>query len=208
MRKPVTQPGQRVFLLLHGWTGDENVMWIFTHHFPKDAWIISPRGLYPSPDSGYGWTETRSGLDATIEDYLPAVVRVSEWVSTWAKREAPSSRLTMVGFSQGAALAYAIGLVHPIPVDSIAGLAGFLPVGGDAYAQTRPLKDTPVFVAHGTVDDTVPVERALQAILTLEQAGAKVTYCESAVGHKLGSNCLRRLDEFVTSNTVSRSSGL
>jgi phospholipase/carboxylesterase len=173
-------------------------MWVFAHHFPKDAWILAPRGLYQSPDSGYGWTETRSGLLATIQDFLPAVEHVSEWVKAWVNQELPSAKLTLIGFSQGAALSYCIGLINPQMIDSIAGLAGFLPIGSDAYAQYRPLNNTPVFVAHGTRDETVPINRARQAVLILKDAGAKVTYCESDVGHKLGANCLHSLDEFVT----------
>ena len=34
-----------VILLLHGWTGDENSMWIFASRLPDQAILISPRGL-------------------------------------------------------------------------------------------------------------------------------------------------------------------
>lgn len=44
-----------VLLLLHGWTGDENVMWIFASRLPGNYLMISPRGLYKSPLGGYAW---------------------------------------------------------------------------------------------------------------------------------------------------------
>jgi phospholipase/carboxylesterase len=60
------------------------------------------------------------------------------------------------------------------------------------------LEGKPFFVAHGTRDETVNVERARASIAILEQAGAIVTYCEDEVGHKVSANCLRALREFFT----------
>jgi predicted esterase len=54
----------------------------------------------------------------------------------------------------------------------------------------------PFFVAHGTKDEMVTVDRARASIALLEQAGAHVTYCEDEVGHKVSVNCLRALQKF------------
>jgi predicted esterase len=42
----------------------------------------------------------------------------------------------------------------------------------------------------------VTVDRARASIALLEQAGARVTYCEDEVGHKVSVNCLRALQKF------------
>jgi hypothetical protein len=42
----------------------------------------------------------------------------------------------------------------------------------------------------------VTVDRARASIEVLEQAGAKVTYCEDDVGHKVSITCLRGLKKF------------
>jgi predicted esterase len=54
-------------------------------------------------------------------------------------------------------------------------------------------------VAHGTQDEMVPIDRARASMELLEQAGASITYCEDEVGHKLSSNCLRALEEYLSS---------
>jgi predicted esterase len=61
----------------------------------------------------------------------------------------------------------------------------------------RPLDGKPFFVAHGTLDEMVPVERARQSIAVLEQAGAQVTYCEAEVAHRVSADCLRALKSFL-----------
>jgi predicted esterase len=43
----------------------------------------------------------------------------------------------------------------------------------------------------------VPMAMARHAVQLLEGAGAKVTYCESAVGHKLSADCLKALESYL-----------
>ena len=44
-----------LMLLLHGWTGDENAMWIFANRLPKNVLLVAPRGIYPTALGGYSW---------------------------------------------------------------------------------------------------------------------------------------------------------
>jgi hypothetical protein len=37
-----------VYLMIHGWTGDETVMWLFANRLPLNFLKIAPRGLYPA----------------------------------------------------------------------------------------------------------------------------------------------------------------
>jgi len=53
-----------------------------------------------------------------------------------------------------------------------------------------------VFITHGSKDILVPVDRARQAAELFDLVGAKVTYCEHDVGHKLNASCFRGLEIF------------
>jgi predicted esterase len=102
-----------------------------------------------------------------------------------------------MGFSQGAAMSNLLAFLHPERIRKTGILAGFVPSGLDELVARRPLAGKPFFVAHGTKDETVPVDRARSSIEILEQAGAQVTYCEDEVGHKVSLNCLRALKDFL-----------
>ena len=78
----------------------------------------------------------------------------------------------------------------------MAGLAGFLPDRSEEVIGRRPLEGKSIFVAHGTKDEMVPIERAKSSVDILEKAGGLVTYCEADVGHKLGAECFRELKRF------------
>lgn len=185
-----------VILLLHGWTGDENSMWIFVSRFPKDHLLILPRGLFPAPSNGYGWHPQLQGDSPQVEDFTPSVMRLLDILTPVNFPRGNISSIHLAGFSQGAALAYTLALSHPERVRSIAGLSGFLPESADSLIEKHPLQGKKVFIAHGTRDNLVPVEKARLAASDLEWAGAQVTYCEDNVGHKLSLNCFRGLQAF------------
>jgi phospholipase/carboxylesterase len=185
-----------VVLMLHGWTGDENAMWIFASRLPSGALLLSPRALYDAPGGGYGWHSNKVNAWPWIDDFLPAVEALGNVLTIDNFPAADFSDLSLVGFSQGAALAYSYGLLYPYRVRRLAGLSGFMPDGAQALVRNRPLVDRCIFMAHGIQDELVPVERARSAVELLEMAGAQVTYCEDDVGHKLSRGCFRGLQSF------------
>jgi phospholipase/carboxylesterase len=188
-----------VLLLLHGWTGDENSMWIFESRLPQDSIIIAPRGIYPSSLGGYGWQKSDGDRWPDMNDFTPAVNSIVELISDEELVQADSSRLYLVGFSQGAALAYAIAIKFPERVSAIAALSGFLPNNVESTIENTNLNGLPIYITHGSQDDLVPVDKARFAVETLTQAGAKVSYCEEEVGHKLSATCFNGMESFFNS---------
>jgi phospholipase/carboxylesterase len=194
-RVPVGASRFPVLLLLHGWTGDENVMWVFASRLPHDVILLSPRGLYPAPQGGYGWQPHVTETWPTVDDFRPAVNALRDLLISKNFSMADFSKLRLVGFSQGAALAFSYAFTFPQQIYSIASLSGFLPDGITALAGGL-LKDKPVFLAHGTQDELVPVERARQAVELLRSVGVQVHYCEDDVGHRLSAACFHGMQTF------------
>lgn len=203
-RRPDREGPSPVILMLHGWTGDEQAMWVFANRMPPDALLLAPRAPYPSPLGGYSWHAHQHKVWPWVDDFNPAIEALFQALEGGHFPEADTSRLALVGFSQGAALAYALALQHPQRVRALAGLSGFMPEGAEALARYRPLEGMPVFTAHGSQDRLVPVERARAAVRILQEAGARVTYCEDDVGHKLGAGCFKGLENFLRSYYVSK----
>lgn len=199
LRVPDGSEPHPVIFLIHGWTGDERSMWVFAQRLPKNALLISPRAPYISkhPEfAGYSWVENRGQGFSSLADFRAGITEFGNLTSQVASiTSGDFKQFAMVGFSQGAAFCIAYALQYPERVTKLALLAGFLPSGSDSALATQ-LKGLPVFIAHGTKDETVPVDKARQAKHTLERAGAHVQYCESDTGHKLGANCGTELSKF------------
>jgi phospholipase/carboxylesterase len=196
MRIPSGEEPFPVILMLHGWTGDENAMWIFATRFPSQAMLIAPRGLYSTPLGGFGWHVYKAKIWPWVDDFRPAIEALKSLLTTDNFPRADFSRLHLAGFSQGAALAYTFLMQDGGEVRAVAGLSGFLPDGAETLLTERALTGKPIFIAHGSEDDLVPVDRARKAVAFFQDAGAQVIYCEEEVGHKLSANCFRGLESF------------
>ena len=196
-----THQARRLMLLIHGHTGDENSMWVFARAMPDHYWMVAPRAPYAAESGGYSWRPPQTGnydqlgLEM-LESAAEALIRLVDEYSASAGREADARVFDVMGFSQGAALSSVLTFLYPRRIRKTALLAGFVPSGLEELATQRPLEGKPFFVAHGTKDETVTIDRARASIALLEQAGAQVTYCEDEVGHKVSVTCLRALKEF------------
>lgn len=189
-------PPPPLTLLLHGWLGDETVTWVFANRLPQTHLLVAPRGIYEPEPGRFGWM-SGVGDAPTFARFQPAIASLLDLLDkVKAELDYASGPINLVGFSQGAALAYMFALAHPARVAAIAGLAGFLPREAETLLPAQPLAGKRVFLAHGTEDEIIPIEMARMDASTLQKLGASVTMCEDQVGHKLGANCFRGFETF------------
>jgi len=197
--RPATVSPSRLLVLLHGWTGDENSMWIFARKLPEKSAILAPRALYVAPEGGYTWRvmslESR-GLPL-VDDLLLSAEALISFIDDWSQTVGVSTnQIDLVGFSQGAALSYTLALLHPERVRAIAALSGFMPGNAEDLFASQPLAGKRVYISHGRHDNIIPVEQARKCVGLLEDSGAQVTYCESDGGHKVSADCFISLADF------------
>lgn len=193
-------PSPSLLLMIHGFTGDENSMWVFARDLPTHYWIIAPRAPYTTSPSGYSWRTPQFGTEerSSLEQLRPAAEALIKLIDAYQLSAGiEASVFDVMGFSQGAAMSNLLTFLYPQRIRKTGILAGFVPSGLEDLAVQRPLEGKPFFVAHGTKDETVPVDHARTSIEILEQAGARVTYCEDEVGHKVSLNCLHALRSFL-----------
>jgi len=174
-------------------------MWVFARAMPDHYWVVAPRAPYPAESGGYSWRPpqtwnydqlSREMLEAAAE----ALIQLLDEYS--ASAGIAADNFDVMGFSQGAAVSSLLAFLYPQRIRKTALLAGFVPSGLEELVTQRPLCGKPFFVAHGTKDEMVTIDQARASIALLEQAGARVTYCEDDVGHKVSVTCLRALQKF------------
>jgi phospholipase/carboxylesterase len=190
-------PPRRAAVLLHGQGGDENAMWVFARAVPAAWAVIAPRAPYPGPDGGYSWRPRSHGEWPALDDFAPAVASVAALLHRLPDLHAiDPAHVTLVGFSQGAATAFATALLRAAPVAAIASLVGFLPACCEDIAD-RPLDGLPVFLAIGRRDALVPLEVAESSRATAAALGAEVTAHVYDTGHKLPAAGVRDLQAWL-----------
>ena len=193
----------RLLVLLHGWTGDENSMWIFTRGLSPDYWMIAPRAPHIADPSGFSWRPLQISTfgSPSLEMLLPAAEGLINLIDEYsASVKLDARQFDLMGFSQGAAMTNVMGMLYPNRIRRMGVLAGLVPAGLEELIPQKPLAGKKIFVAHGTQDQMIPIDRARASMALLEQAGAQIIYCEDEVGHKLSVNCLRALENYLSAS--------
>lgn len=97
-----------------------------------------------------------------------------------------ADRIVVAGFSQGCAMALMTGLRHAEKLAGIVGLSGYLPLAatlaGERHAANH---DTPIFLAHGSGDPVVVLERAELSRNLLMQMNYNVDWHEYPMAHSV-----------------------
>ncbi len=196
---PASAPPQRLVLLLHGWTGDENSMWVFARDFPLSTWLVAPRAPYRAERKGFSWRMMRPGTWGwpTFQELRPAAETLLTWLDGLMRHRGwHFDQLDVMGFSQGAALTSVLLAIAPRRIGRAALLAGFLPPGTEAYLDASLLAGKPIFISHGRADQLVPFARAEDLTQKLEETGAEVQFCAHEMGHKVSAPCLQVMNRF------------
>jgi phospholipase/carboxylesterase len=92
----------------------------------------------------------------------------------------------LAGFSQGCAMTLQTGLRHPERLAGLMCLSGYLPLAATIEAERHGANhDTPIFMAHGTMDPVVVLERAVKSRDLLTQLGHQVEWHDYPMQHSV-----------------------
>jgi phospholipase/carboxylesterase len=125
----------------------------------------------------------RRADEAGILDSATAIRRLIERENT---RGVPCERIVLAGFSQGGAMAYAVGLSYPQRLAGIVALSAYIPAPTTLEASLSAAnRSTPVFAAHGIDDDILPVAMGEQARAALEKLGFTIEWHTYPMPHSV-----------------------
>jgi phospholipase/carboxylesterase len=93
-------------------------------------------------------------------------------------------RIVLAGFSQGCAMTLMTGLRYGERLAGLAGMSGYLPLGSSTAAERSAANlDVPIFLAHGTEDTIVLVERGIASRNALVALGHDVQWHDYPMEH-------------------------
>ena len=108
-------------------------------------------------------------------------------------RGIPSSRIVLAGFSQGCAMTLHTGIRFKEKLAGLMGLSGYLPLIDMAAHEHEPVNAaTPIFLAHGTHDPVVSLERAEASRAKLVDLGYQVQWHTYPMPHSV---CAQEIDD-------------
>jgi phospholipase/carboxylesterase len=191
-----------LLVLLHGRGADEHDLFPLLDLLDPERRLlgVTPRGPLSLPPGGAHWYALRQLGFPDPDTFLPTYEALASWLdAVGEERGIEPARTVLGGFSQGAVMAYALGLGRGRPRPAaLVGLSGFVPtVPGFELALEPPLP--PVAIGHGTLDEIIPVDWSRRARRTLEAAGADVLYREYPLPHAVDPGFLAELAPWIGS---------
>jgi phospholipase/carboxylesterase len=128
-----------------------------------------------------------------------SIAEVDALITRERDRGVPPSRLILVGFSQGGAVALATGLRREAGVAGIASLSAYLPLAAQTTTEiTAAGRATPVFLGHGAQDPVVPQSLGTRSRSALEALGVPVEWRSYPMAHSVCAEEIRDLGDWLT----------
>jgi len=189
-----------IYILLHGWLGNEKSMSIFSSVIPHSSTIVYPRGTTKLGNDQYGWVDINNS-SSNFYDYAESSKILFKSIIELLKSfdlDNPKKKFNLIGFSQGAAMCAVLSLLYPDSFNKIAILAGFLPKNHPEEL-IENLEPIHYYIAHGKDDQLVSFDKSIELRDFLLMRNANVQFCEEDIGHKVGKNCLKNLKNFFAS---------
>ena len=106
--------------------------------------------------------------------------------------------VVLAGFSQGCAMALHTGLRYKQKLAGIVALSGYLPLADSlAHERSQANANTPIFMAHGTHDPVVVMDRGEVSKNTLIALGYSVQWRTYAMAHSVHPEELADISKFL-----------
>jgi phospholipase/carboxylesterase len=199
--RPAAGPPEGALVLLHGRGADEHDLAPLADALDPERRLVAlmPRGPLSLPPGGAHWYRVMQIGYPDPSTFLPTYRAAAAWLDdALAQRGVAIERTVLGGFSQGAVMAYALGLGEgrERPAALIA-LSGFVPTVDGFALGLDGLDGYPVAIGHGRFDPVIEARFGRDASERLAEAGADVLWRESPVAHTLDPDFLPELRGFV-----------
>jgi phospholipase/carboxylesterase len=203
VREPAGEP-EGALVLMHGRGTDETDLFPLLDELDPERRFF---GMTPGapltgiPPGGRHWYVIERVGQPDEESFVASLKTLCRFIDDELRARGVRWEHTVVGgFSQGAAVAYAVALGdgRPRPAGILA-MTGFLPTVRGWRLAPRAKRGLPVYISHGSFDPMIPTGYGRRARDVLEQDGLHVTYRETRVQHSIDPELLPEMRRWVAS---------
>jgi phospholipase/carboxylesterase len=204
IRKSTLTENAPLLIMMHGYGSDENDLFSFASELPKELFIISVKAPHPMQPYGNAWYAINFDADKgkwsdneeAIESRDLIATFIDEVVTTYPVNK---NNVSLLGFSQGTILSYAVALTYPEKIKNIIALSGY--INKDIFPQdieNRDYSKLDFYCSHGSSDQVIPVNWARLTSPILDSLNIKYKYSEFPVGHGVAPQNFYELKDWLS----------
>jgi len=196
-----------VLFMLHGYGSNEEDLFSFASELPEDLCIISIRAPYPMQPYGNAWYainfDAEKGKWSDNEQAKTARDKIANFITEACEvYQLDAHNVTLLGFSQGTILSYAVALSYPEKIKRVIALSGYIneEILIPGYAKNN-FSNLSIYISHGTVDQVIPLDWASKAPQFLNELHIKNTFEEFPVGHGVAPENFYSFKQWLVKNS-------
>ena len=174
--------------MLHGYGSDHNDLFSFAKELPNTYHIIALKAPIEMQPYGNAWYSIYFNNNDKFSDTQQAI-KARELVvncidTIIEKYDVNPNEISLLGFSQGTILSYAVGLSYPKKIKNIIGFSGYIneELLIDNYTE-NDFSSLSIYSSHGSVDQVIPVELARKIKPFMVNLDIDIEYSEFPIGH-------------------------
>jgi phospholipase/carboxylesterase len=119
-----------VLILLHGYGSNEDDLFSFAQELPDDYYIVSIRAPYDMMYNSYAWYAINFDADENKFSDIGQARESRDLIANFIDElitlyPIDSNDVTLIGFSQGCILSYAVALSYPEKVQRVVAMSGY-----------------------------------------------------------------------------------
>ena len=173
-----------VIFLIHGYGSNADDLFSFAPYLPKTHTIIALEAPLILSTGSYAWYQIYpkddGSLDSELKEADKALALLNYNIIILMKENNLNlNDISVLGFSQGAILSWALAYSRPNKLRRIVALSGLIHKSIDT---SKPPKFI-AYAAHGINDMIIPVELARNSVYPLSQKYNEIVYHEFNDGH-------------------------
>lgn len=178
-----------VLLMLHGYGSNEEDLFSFAEGLPESLCIISARAPYALEPFGNAWYainfDAEKGKWSDDEQAIASREKIIGFIKEACEAyHLNHGEVSLLGFSQGTILSYAVALSYPSKIKNVIALSGYIneSILTENYDNLNHT-NLNIYASHGQVDQVIPLEWAQKAPELLKKLGISFVFEEFPIGH-------------------------
>lgn len=179
---------------------DAGVRFIFPH---AEVMPVTVNGGMPMR-AWYDILEMNVDRKVDKASLIKSSQRIARLIAEQIEEGIPASKIVIAGFSQGGAVAYQTALCFPQPLAGLVALSTYMATADEIAQQRSDVnQNIPLWIAHGSFDEVVPLQLGEQAKTTLEGMNYSPVWTTYPMGHEVVIEQIEALGRWLQAQLVS-----
>lgn len=219
--RPEQQEGTHLVLMLHGYGSHEKDLLGLAPYLPSQgityAGIRAPQpvgavrendevdsAVIPGAAMGYQWWPLTRGVTDAPTDIVGVKLASQYLVDFLETVKDTYSGISLLGFSQGMAIATSVARYRPDLISTVIGLSGFTVEGGEDFFDDAEFvkKQMPLFYGRGDADPVIPPGKVAQTDDWLEGRVQLDFHVYAGLPHAVSAEEIADIAAFIEKNIV------